>query len=232
MLADSAAFSPQFDHLDEMLRDMISFFEEARPDLAGGEAPAEGEGAEGGEMAIGEDGMPMQAPAGVSAASGPPVAIGPVPNHATAKAALEAVEGYFAAVEPSAPALLLIRQAQDLIGKPLTEALDVLLPTMSSNAMVDFGSEEGFFMNVDRLRQLAAYELPAGAGSIDTGPAEPVECENREQAAALISAVENFFRQTEPSSPVPILLFKAKTYLNRDFSSILSDLFQHMNQQG
>lgn len=227
--ADSAAFAPRFDNLEDVLGRMIRFFAEARPDLGGGEAAPEG-GAESGEIAIGEDGAPMPAPAGLAAASGPPVAVGPIPNHATARAALEAVEAYFAAIEPSAPALLLIRQAQDLIGKPLTEALDVLLPTMASNALVDFGSEEGFMMNVDRLRQLAAYELPGGASPIDTGPAEPVECHNREQAAALISAVEGFFRQTEPSSPVPILLFKAKTYLNRDFSSILSDLFQHLHK--
>ncbi|MDF1872441.1 type VI secretion system ImpA family N-terminal domain-containing protein [Vannielia sp.] len=228
--ADSSAFAPQLSQLEETLDRMIAFFKEARPDLVGGDA---GEAGEDGEIGIGEDGQPMVAPTGGGmVASGPPVAVGTIPNHATAKAALEAVEGYFAAIEPSAPALLLIRQAQDLIGKPLTEALDALLPSMSSNALVDFGSEDGFFMNVDRLRQLAAYELPSTVAPIDTGPAEPVECQNRDQAAALISAVESFFRQTEPSSPVPVLLFKAKTYLNRDFSSILSDLFQHMNKQG
>ncbi len=236
MLADSAAFSPQFDNLDEMLRDIIALFEDARPDLAGGgDAGAEaGEGGAEGEAFDGGEGMPAAPVSGGGArvASGPPVMMGPVPNHATAKAALEAIEAYFASVEPSAPALLLIRQAQDLFGKPLTEALEALLPGMSMNAVVDFGSKEGFMLDFGRMSQLAAYELPAGAVPIDTGPAEPVVCENREQAAALITAVENFFRQTEPSSPVPVLLFKAKTYLNRDFSAILTDLFQHMDQRG
>lgn len=228
MLADSAAFSPQLGNLEEILADMLRLFAEARPDLAGG---GEQEGAEaGGEVSIGEDGQPTEAPASIAPASGPPVAVGQIPNHATAKAALVAVEGYFAAIEPSAPALLLIRQAQELIGKPLTVALDVLLPGRSANAVVDFGSEEGFMINADRLRQLASAQVPADTPAIDTGPAEPVDCQNRDQAAALISAVETFFRQTEPSSPVPILLFKAKTYLNRDFSSILSDLFQHVEK--
>ena len=234
MLADSGAFSPQFDNLEEVLRDMIALFEDARPDLAGGgDTAADGATEEGAEGAPGEDGAPVPVAGGnVSVSSGPPVMVGPVPNHATAKAALEQIEAYFASVEPSAPALLLIRQAQDLFGKPLTEALEALLPGMSGNAIVDFGSKEGFMLDFGRMSQLAAYELPAGAVMVDTGPAEPVVCENREQAAALLSAVENFFRQTEPSSPVPVLLFKAKTYLNRDFSSIIGDLFQHMDQPG
>lgn len=59
-------------------------------------------------------------------------------------------------------------------------------------------------------------------------PDEPVIVENRDQASAMISNVETFFRQTEPSSPVPILLFKAKTFLNRDFSAIINDLFAHV----
>ncbi|MFY0635746.1 MAG: type VI secretion system ImpA family N-terminal domain-containing protein [Vannielia sp.] len=233
MMADSGAFSPQFDNLTEVLRDMVALFAEARPDLSGGTEEAGAEG-EAGEALPGEDGAPAPAVggAGTRVSSGPPVMVGPVPNHATAKAALEQIEAYFASVEPSAPSLLLIRQAQDLIGKPLTEALQALLPGMSNNAIVDFGTKEGFMLDFGKLSQLAAYELPANATQIDTGPAEPVVCENREQAAALISAVENFFRQTEPSSPVPVLLFKAKTYLNRDFSSILSDLFQHMDQPG
>lgn len=236
MVADSGAFAPQFDNLEEVLREMLQLFNEARPDLAGSgadDASGAEEGAEG-EMAGGEEGGAPVAVSGAGArvSSGPPVMVGPVPNHATAKAALEAIEAYFASVEPSAPALLLIRQAQDLFGKPLTEALQTLLPGMSNNAIVDFGSKEGFMLDFGKLSQLASYEMPAGTVPIDTGPAEPVVCENREQAAALISAVENFFRQTEPSSPVPVLLFKAKTYLNRDFSSILSDLFQHMDQPG
>ncbi|SIO01162.1 ImpA family type VI secretion system protein [Vannielia litorea] len=232
--APSGAFGPQFENVAEVLDAILRFFAEARPDLAGGDAEGAGDGTEGAEAAVaeaGEGATPDAAGGGTRVASGPPVMVGPVPNHATAKAALRAVEGYFAAIEPSAPSLLLIRQAQALIGKPLTDALDALLPSKAEEAIVDFGSEEGFMLSVGRLRELAMQEPPSDLPVIDTGEAEPVDCQNREQATALISAVEGFFRKTEPSSPVPILLFKAKTYLNRDFSSILSDLFQSAHKQ-
>lgn len=216
-LADSAAFSPGMGNLQELLERMVSFIADARPDLAGEEAES--------EQADGEDG---EGPAeGGAAASSTPAYRGSIADHAAARDALQAVEGYFMRYEPSAPALILIRQAQQLIGKPLTEALDVLLPGMCENARIDFGSETGFMMDVNRMRMLA-NEGPLDAGGEVYGPSEPKEAHTRDEASGLISAVESFFRQTEPSSPVPILLFKAKTYMNRDFSAIIGDLFQHI----
>jgi type VI secretion system protein ImpA len=46
----------------------------------------------------------------------------------------------------------------------------------------------------------------------------------REEANDLMLAVEAFFKTAEPSSPVPLLLAKARNYLNKDFSAILGDL--------
>ena len=47
---------------------------------------------------------------------------------------------------------------------------------------------------------------------------------DRVSATQSISAVESFYRESEPSSPVPLLLQKARGYMNRDFAAIVSDL--------
>ncbi|MBM7068830.1 ImpA family type VI secretion system protein [Actibacterium sp. 188UL27-1] len=217
-------FAPQTDNIEKILADMIAFILEARPDLTSDDAAQDdAQIADQGDAAVEDDG-----PALVQ--GGPPVAVGPIGNHGEARAALEAVEGYFARVEPSSPGLLLIRQARLLIGKPLIVALETLLPEVAEQARIDFGSETGFRMTVGRMRMLSEDTGNADVTESDTPPANPMQAENRDQAAALISNVEAFFRQTEPSSPVPILLFKAKTFLNRDFSAIINDLFAHVQQ--
>lgn len=221
-LADTAPYAPSMGNLSEKLDELVAFFTEARPDLAGvpggdgAEGDEEGEGGEGGE-AGGEGGTTTRTVT---------ITTGPIGSHAAARAALIAVQGYFAKFEPSSPGLILITQATHLIGRPLTEALDTLLPGHSENARIDFGSETGFLMDINRMRMLAQEAAAAAAAAEE--PVEPMTADSREEASALITAVESFFRQTEPSSPVPILLFKAKTYLNRDFSAILGDLFQHL----
>ena len=46
----------------------------------------------------------------------------------------------------------------------------------------------------------------------------------RSQAADLIQATESFYRSVEPSSAIPLLLNKARTYLSKDFATILMEL--------
>ena len=158
---------------------------------------------------------------------GGPVAVGNVGSHADAAAALDAVTAYFVKTEPSSPGLILVKQARELIGMPLMQALEILLPGVAEQAKIDFGSEHEFSITVPRMKMLTE-----GAGSTDLVPSDPAGfvIENREAASATISNVETFYRQTEPSSPVPILLFKAKTYLSRDFSAIITDLFAHVDK--
>lgn len=213
-------FSPNLRALTEVLNEMIALFAEARPDLTGDlpDAPPEPEVDQ-----PGEDGPdPTDENTNAPAAAPAPTGGSSIATHAAAIAALTAVEGYFARAEPSAPSYLLVRQARQLIGRPLIEALELLLPEMADRAKIDFGSDTGFVMTMDRMRALSDG-LPTTSGNGEETPA--MTADTRDQAAALMSAVESFFRQTEPSSPIPVLLFKAKTYLNRDFSSIIGDLF-------
>ncbi len=231
-LADSNPFSPDFDRLEGVLDGIKTFLEEARPDLIAAEhSSLEIEDAANTNAAedANDNAISPEASQITNVSSGGPAAVGKVVSHADAAAALDAVVAYFIRTEPSSPGLILVKQARLLIGKPLMAALEILLPSVADKARIDFGSEHGFNMTVPRMKMLSE-----GASDNQITPSDPAAfvIENREQASATISNVETFYRQTEPSSPVPILLFKAKTYQSREFSAIINDLFAHLSQDG
>ena len=65
---------------------------------------------------------------------------------------------------------------------------------------------------------------PVGAGH--GAPATTrFEAKSRDDAAALIASVEAYFRLAEPSSPVPLLLARARALIGRDFAALLPQLF-------
>lgn len=220
---EDSPFTPDIEKLNSRLGELVEFVEQARPDLGGAdeEEEAEGDGAPlpGDEGAQLEGDVPAAAQA--TTLSGPVV----IPTYSVARMALEVVEQYFATKEPSAAALLLVTQARLLIGKPLVEALDTLLPEHSGQAKIDFGSETGFVISMDRLRTLSG-EMRAAAGP-DASEAQgqvPDSISTRPDAAAVIKAVEDFYRRSEPVSPIPILLLKARGFMDKDFHAIVKEL--------
>lgn len=210
----STAFSPTISGLTELVGEMYTLFVEARPDLAADAGAETGDDAD----AADGDGPAIAAPR----TAGPSGPVPAITSHAVARAALAVAESYFGRIEPSSPAFFLVRQARLLIGRPLVEALETLLPELADKARIGFGSDAAFAMSMGRMKSLSG-ELPKGADAEAQLPG--LLAESREDATALLTAVEGYFRQTEPSSPIPVLLFKAKTYLNRDFAAILGDLF-------
>jgi type VI secretion system protein ImpA len=60
----------------------------------------------------------------------------------------------------------------------------------------------------------AARPLPRVAGAIAS----------REDATRALDAVAAFFRQQEPSSPIPLLLDRARRLVARDFLEVLADI--------
>jgi len=218
--AGSEAFSPNLGRIRPMVDSLAALMATARPDLSGagaGEADAD-EAPEAGDEGFAAPG-PAAAPAAVAVA-------GSIRDHAHARVALTAVERYFVQREPSSPALLLVRQSVELIGMPLVQALQVLLPERAVKARIDFGSDSGFIMGMDRMQALSVVAPAEAASPFDEAAETPeVVVTSREQAASVMSAVESFFRTTEPSSPIPTLLFKSKTYLSRDFTALLTELF-------
>lgn len=210
-------FSPKLDRLDDKLADILTMVVSARGDL-GGAAVAVVEGAEG--------------EAGTAVAPGAATTItvqtgtAEVPNHRTAYQLLKAVERYFATTEPGSLALVLVTQSRLLIGRPLVEALDALLERSAGYASISFGTETGFAISMARMRDLSGqanitsddFSTPA-----ENDPPAP-EVVSRDHAGQILKQIEDFFRMREPASPIPILLFKARNMLSKDFHALVREL--------
>lgn len=163
------------------------------------------------------------APVAAPSASPAPLRQGPeIHSLPAARAIIEAVERYLAENEPSSPALLLVTQARLLIGRPLIEALETLLPEQAAKASIGLGGT-GFVLKMDRLRALSAE-----AGTLRPAPVQTIEAaplpRSREEAGHLLHAAEDFFRRSEPASPIPVLVARARQYLDKDFEAIVADL--------
>lgn len=218
------SFAPDLGNLRAATEEVLDRIQMARPDLgkAAAAPPAHPDGAEGGPRPL------LQLPSSDAAPRTEPVANSglSVASHAHARRILEACETYFCRHEPSSAALLLITQARLLIGKPFIEALRTLLPQQAAAAAVDFGPQTGFRIDAERLSQLT--QEAAGQGRDDTS-AEGVSgpdffVSSPETALTAMLAVETYFRRTERSSPVPLLLQRARAYLDMDFQTLIDEL--------
>jgi type VI secretion system protein ImpA len=162
---------------------------------------------------------PLEAPTGATtdaeAASAAAAAPAAFASRAEVDAALASAFGYFAASEPTSPALLLIRQAREMLGKNLYEVMKLLAPPHADSARVFVGPDGAFTVPVKSLSN-------APSAAIESAPAEPAA--SRAAAIALIDAVAAHMQKAEPSSPVPYLLDRARNLATRDFLSLLQDL--------
>jgi type VI secretion system protein ImpA len=153
-----------------------------------------------------------------------PTLVGKVGSSAQAASALAAVAKYFSSREPSSPALLLVRQADALLGKSFLEVMRVLVPTHVDKAAVNIGKDQFFDLPIDRLSSFADVEEQP-ANTADGAPEGPqFEIRTRAEALALLDQVSNYFRTAEPSSPIPFLTDRARDLAQRDFLSVLKAL--------
>jgi type VI secretion system protein ImpA len=130
--------------------------------------------------------------------------------------ALAKALNYFAAVEPSSAALLLVGQSRQLLGKNLYEIMKVLAPSYADAARVYVGAEPAFTIPVSSAPAQAADEQPLSS--------EAERAASRAEALALIESVAAHLRRTEPSSPIPSLLDRAKALASRDFHDLLREI--------
>ena len=110
-----------------------------------------------------------------------------------------------------------------LVGKTLVEAIETLLPDRAGNTRIDLGADTGFVMDMARLKMLSG-EAASVAGAAEEVAGDPPVVASRADVAGHLRALEEFFRAREPASPVPVLLFRAKTYLEKDFSAVVAEL--------
>ncbi len=192
----------QLPELAKLIREMTDFLYGALvvrdPTLA--PLPAAEKGGEADESAAGE------------AADAPPPSFASL---ADIDAALGSALGYFAATEPSSPALMLIRQARETLGKNLYDVMKLLAPNHADAARVFVGPDSAFTVPVSSL---------SNAPSLEFSHAETERAPTRAAALALIDSVAAHMRRVEPSSPAPYLLDRAKALASRDFASLLQDL--------
>ena len=168
-------------------------------------------------------------------------------------AALAAIAAYFARNEPSNPALLLVRQAEQLMGKSFLEVMRVLVPNYLERAAIQIGKEQMFDLPLERLSAFAEISGDSADGSealaepdadtvgeaVDSGDsADPganghalngashrsIEAKSRADAVRLLEQIGVYYRVAEPSSPVPFLTDRARSFAERDFLSLLKEL--------
>jgi type VI secretion system protein ImpA len=162
-------------------------------------------------------------------------AVAPLTSLAEAKRALAAIAEYYAHCEPSSPALPLVRQAHQLIGKSFLEIMTILVPSHVEKAAFQIGTNPVFDLPVSKLSSLSAgpagIDRSADADPVSAGPAADTDSAkssdrvgSRGQALALLDSVQRYFRHAEPSSPVPMLCERARALAERDFMAVLADV--------
>ena len=135
----------------------------------------------------GSDGQP-----GGETQAGGTALVGRVASAEDAAAALTAVAEYFSRAEPSNPALLLIRQAQQLVGKSFLEIMRVLVPEHVPQAVINIGRDKFFGLPIEQLSSVVQEYEAVEAGAVadagndqdaDPETAAAVSDEGNEQAA-------------------------------------------------
>lgn len=162
--------------------------------------------------------------------------------------ALTAIADYFARFEPSNPALLLVRQAEQLMGKSFLDVMRVLVPNQMEQAAVRIGKDQMFDLPIERLSEFAQVasitqdtsgeapapeplpdsETPSDAPAaeepaVSNSPLRRIEVRSRGDATRLLDQIGSFYRAAEPSSPVPFLTDRARSFAERDFLSLLKE---------
>ena len=97
---------------------------------------------------------------------------GSVNSTAAAAAALAAIADYFSRREPSNPALLLVRQAEQLIGKSFLDVMRILMPAHIEQTIIEIGDKGSIQLPLERLSEFADT---AEAWSAPPEPTETAE---------------------------------------------------------
>jgi type VI secretion system protein ImpA len=178
--------------------------------------------------------VPVAENAEADLAAAPVVISSSLRSNADVAAALDAVDGYFSRCEPSNPALLLARQARQLIGKSLLEVLQILMPTQIGEAKFRIGGSQSLEIPIESLAAVATVgpvaAEPGGELPAETAPTELSaesglpKAGSRQEAFALLEQIGVYYRVTEPSSPISLIVDRARGFANRDFLAVLEDL--------
>lgn len=96
--------------------------------------------------------------------------------------------------------------------EPLTAALKSIKQALSRYA--DIGEEAVEELSVDAAPAQAATVAPSGGGAINSP----------EDVTMMLDRIMDYYARCEPSSPLPVLLERAKRLVNADFLTIIEDM--------
>ena len=196
-----------------------------------------------------------QGPEGAENGATSTIPAGAVASTRDVAAALKAIADYFARFEPSNPALLLVRQAEQLMGKSFLEVMRVLVPNHMEQAAIQIGKDQQLFdlpvmqlsefaqtlqaedqnqdqdqpqdQSQDQSDRAADQDQPQDHRAIDA-PRAPaprrLDARTRDDAIRLLEQIGTYYRIAEPSSPVPFLTERARSFAQRDFLSLLKEV--------
>ena len=211
-----------FRRLAPMLERMTAFLEEAvterDPSLALGGAAAGTEAPEA-EAAAGSEPAAAAEGAAETAAAKPG---GPITRLADARAALHAASRYFEIYEPSSPAFLLARKAENLVGLTFPQVLQQIAPDRVYDTAIQLGPNRRLPLPMEKLTEEFSYievERDENATTEKT-----FEANDRASAMTLLQEVARWYRAAESSNPIPLLLDKARELTSKDFAALLSEI--------
>ena len=142
--------------------------------------------------------------------------------------ALAAILSYYAGAEPSSPARLLVKQAHQLVGKSFVEAMKILAPKLAEQSKIQITGDAPFTLDFARLSALAGDDA---APQKSDAPAREYSAKTRVEATELMRQVEQFYRRTEPSSPIPLLVERARNFVAKDFATLMKEMMGKPNEK-
>lgn len=215
LFIDQAGYevAPQFDQLPALVTAINGYLAEVLSARVPSEAAAE-ESAE-----ADASGMPPEAGTAATVAT----TSQEISSVAEASSALLAILAYYAANEPSSPSRLLLKQAHQLVGKSFVEAMKILAPAVAEKAKIPFGGDSPFALTFAQLSALPADDAKPAGVKPDT-EAKTFNAATRAEASALMGQVERYFRNTEPSSPIPMLVERARNFVAKGFAELLKEM--------
>ncbi|MDK9695591.1 MAG: type VI secretion system ImpA family N-terminal domain-containing protein [Siculibacillus sp.] len=166
------------------------------------------------------------APVGAATVASPPE----ISRRRDARRAMASVQAYFASHEPNSPALLLLRFANKAADLPFEELIRLMMPDHRDRASIPM-AKSMFRLSVTKAtetvgeswREESVESEADGDEAAAEGP--DYEVSTRGDALRLISALLSWYQVAEPSSPIPLLLGRARELAERDFATLMRELF-------
>jgi type VI secretion system protein ImpA len=141
------------------------------------------------------------------------------------------VEAALAAAERTS--VIQLRNAVDGAHAALLAAEEIMRLRTSDAAIPRFDALVAQLARIQKLLNVRTDDVvadeggttsPAGDATAQTAPAAPGNIRSRHDAVRALEAVADYFRRHEPSSPVPLIVERAKRVVAMDFLAVLAEL--------